>query len=258
VDKLDEGELRALAVISTHYGDGRSVAWVESNTGHVKMGSQIVAQPTQISIEHIMASAALPLFFPAVSVDGQWHGDGGVRLAAPLSPAMHLGARRILAVSPRSTPLDVPSAPANHSYPSPAEVAGVMLNAIFLDLLDYDALQMQRINKLLANLPRDQWGAYSPVDVMVLRPQKDLGHVARDHEIGLPKAFRFFKGGFSSANQSSGDALSMVNFESEYIGALIDLGEQDTASRIDEIRAFLHGSSEFMSDDVGTRYYQPK
>ena len=255
-DNLQAGVLQALAIISTNYTDGRSVAWLESNVVEVNMGSQISARPTNISIEHIMASAALPLFFPAVSVVGQWHGDGGVRLAAPLSPAMHLGAKRILAVSPRARPLQSPTTATDQSYPSPAQVAGVMLNAIFLDLLDYDAIQMERINGLLANLSEVHWGSYSPVDVMVLRPQEDLGHVARDHEIELPKAFRFFKGGFAGKNEPSGDALSMVNFEPEYIGRLIDLGEQDTAARIDEISAFLHGSSEFVSAQDESGLYQ--
>ena len=257
-DNLQAGVLQALAIISTSYTDGRSVAWLESNAAEVNMGSQISAKPTNISIEHIMASAALPLFFPAVFVDGQWHGDGGLRLAALLSTGMHWGAKRILAVSPRARPLQLPPIATNQSYPSPAQVAGVMLNAIFLDLLDYDAIQMDRINGLLANLPEAHWGGYSPVDVMVLRPQEDLGHVARDHEIELPKAFRFFKGGFAGKNEPSGDALSMVNFEPEYIGRLIDLGEKDTAARIDEISGFLRGSSEFVSAQGGSRLYQPE
>jgi NTE family protein len=133
-----------------------------------------------------------------------------------------------------------------------------MLNAIFLDLLDYDAIQMERINKLLVNLPEAHWGTYNPVDVMVLRPQQDLGHVARDHEVEMPKAFRFFKGGFAGENEPSGDALSMVNFEPDYIGALIDLGEQDTAQRMDEISAFLRGSAEFVSGEGASSLYQPK
>ena len=257
-DNLQAGVLQALAIISTSYANGRSVAWVASNTDEINMGSQVSAKPTHITIQHIMASAALPLFFPAVSIEGQWHGDGGVRLAAPLSPAMHLGAKRILAVSPRAQPLQLPKTAANQSYPSPSQVAGVMLNAIFLDLLDYDAIQMERINGLLKNLPEAHWGTYSPVDVMVLRPQEDLGHVARDHEIELPKAFRFFKGGFAGKNEPSGDALSMVNFEPEYIGRLIDLGEQDTAERMDEITAFLRGSSEFVSAAGESGLYQPE
>ena len=257
-DNLQAGVLQALAIISTSYANGRSVAWVEANTDKIHMGSQVSAIPTDIAIEHIMASAALPLFFPAVSINGQWHGDGGVRLAAPLSPAMHLGAKRILAVSPRSQPLQLPKTATNQSYPSPAQVAGVMLNAIFLDLLDYDAIQMERINGLLKNLPEAHWGTYSPVDVMVLRPQEDLGHLARDHEFELPKAFRFFKGGFTGKNDPSADALSMVNFEPEYIGRLIDMGEQDTAERIDEITAFLRGSAEFVSTQGESGLYQPK
>ena len=91
------------------------------------------------------------MFFPAISLNGQWHGDGGIRLSAPLSPAMHLGAERILAVSPRAAE-GGQSDSVSEPYPSPAQIAGVLLNSVFLDLLDFDALQMQRINDLLAQI----------------------------------------------------------------------------------------------------------
>ena len=178
------------------------------------------------------------MFFPAISLDGQWHGDGGMRLSAPLSPAMHLGAERILAVSPRAA--DAAAAQSgNEPYPSPAQIAGVLLNSIFLDLLDFDALQMQRINDLLEQIPSAQWDGFRPVEVMVLRPKEDLGALARAHELELPKAFRFFGQGLGNKREPSADALSMVMFEREYLSLLMTLGEQDTAARSDEIRRFL-------------------
>lgn len=237
---LADGWLKALAVMTTNYASGRSEAWVDTLEETIWSGSQVSARRTSLTIDHVMASAALPFFFPAVRLRHHWHGDGGVRLAAPLSPALRLGAKRILAVSPRAKPQD-PVEGLVTSYPSPGQVAGVMLNAVFLDLLDFDAMQMQRINDLLRRIPKQNWGNQRQVDVMVLRPQQDLGQIARESQPEMPGAFRFFAGGFGGRNEPTADALSMVNFEPGYIGQLIEFGEQDTRERMDEIEAFLRG-----------------
>ena len=237
---LADGWLKALAVMTTNYASGRSEAWVDTLEETIWSGSQVSARPTSLTIDHVMASAALPFFFPAVRLRNHWHGDGGVRLAAPLSPALRLGAKRILAVSPRVKP-QRPEEGLATSYPSPGQVAGVMLNAVFLDLLDFDALQMQRINDLLRRIPQQNWGNQRQVDVMVLRPQQDLGQIARQSQPEMPGAFRFFAGGFGGRDEPTADALSMVNFEPGYVGQLIAFGEQDTHERIDEIEAFLRG-----------------
>ena len=237
---LADGWLKALAVMTTNYASGRSEAWVDTLEETIWSGSQVAARRTSLTIDHVMASAALPFFFPAVRLRNHWHGDGGVRLAAPLSPALRLGAKRILAVSPRVKP-KAPVEGLATSCPSPGQVAGVMLNAVFLDLLDFDALQMQRINDLLRRIPRQNWGNQRQVDVMVLRPQQDLGQIARESQPQMPGAFRFFAGGFGGRDEPTADALSMVNFEPGYIGQLIEFGEQDTRARMDEIEAFLRG-----------------
>ncbi len=237
---LADGWLKALAVMTTNYASGRSEAWVDTLEETIWSGSQVSARPTSLTIDHVMASAALPFFFPAVRLRNHWHGDGGVRLAAPLSPALRLGAKRILAVSPRVKP-QRPEEGLATSYPSPGQIAGVMLNAVFLDLLDFDALQMQRINDLLRRIPQQNWGNQRQVDVMVLRPQQDLGQIARQSQPEMPGAFRFFAGGFGGRDEPTADALSMVNFEPGYVGQLIAFGEQDTHERMDEIEAFLRG-----------------
>lgn len=237
---LADGWLKALAVMTTNYASGRSEAWVDTLEETIWSGSQVSARPTSLTIDHVMASAALPFFFPAVRLRNHWHGDGGVRLAAPLSPALRLGAKRILAVSPRVKP-QRPEEGLATSYPSPGQVAGVMLNAVFLDLLDFDALQMQRINDLLRRIPQQNWGNQRQVDVMVLRPRQDLGQIARQSQPEMPGAFRFFAGGFGGRDEPTADALSMVNFEPGYVGQLIAFGEQDTHERMDEIEAFLRG-----------------
>lgn len=246
---IEDGLLDALAIITTNYETGRSTAWVESKTERDIGRGQLRVERGRIGLAHVMASSALPLFFPAVAVGNAWHGDGGIRLTAPLSPALHLGATRILAVSPRMRPPDpatVPALPALPTYPSPGQIGGVLMNAVFLDSLDFDALQMSRINRLLRALPdadREAMGM-RPVEVMVLRPSRDLGALARKNEFRLPRAFRFFEKGLTNSHAKSSDVLSMVIFEPEFLRELIDLGERDTDARGDEIDAFVRGEAE--------------
>jgi NTE family protein len=237
-ENIEEKLLDSVAVIGTDYGSGRSLAWVEGAGENIWNRSQVAAEAVELSIKHVMASSALPFFFPAVELDGRWYGDGGIRLNAPLSPAMHLGANRILAVSPRA-PRKVPGADEKTVYPPAGQIAGVLLNSIFLDLLDYDALQMNRINRLLDEIPEDSRGKYRQVEVMVLRPRQDLGKLAAEHEITLPRLFRYFESGLAGKGSKGADALSMVIFEREYIELLIRLGEVDTAEKMGEIKSFL-------------------
>ena len=110
-----------------------------------------------LRVDHVMASAALPFFFPAIEVDGAWYGDGGIRLTAPLSPAIHLGAKKIIAVTTRyARTREEADRPMIAGYPPPAQVAGVLFNAIFLDQLDGDALQLRQINELIEALPEEK------------------------------------------------------------------------------------------------------
>src|SRR5688500_17076923 len=187
-----------------------------------------------------MASSALPFFFPAIEIEGAWYGDGGIRLTAPLSPAVHLGARRIIAVSTRyARSREEADRPAVVGYPPPAQVAGVLYNAIFLDQLDGDALQLQQINTLIAALPDDKRGGLRHIDLLMLRPSMDLGQLANAYEPELPRAFRFLTRGFGTRETRSNDMLSLVMFQSDYVKRLIELGEADAAAKIDEVRRFL-------------------
>ena len=193
-----------------------------------------------LSVDHAMASAALPFFFPAVEIGGAWYGDGGIRLTAPLSPAIHLGARKIIAVStryPRSR--DEARQPAVGGYPPPAQVAGVLLNAIFLDLLDSDAVRLQQLNELVDRLPTGTSDGLKHIDLLVLRPSQDLGRLANELEADLPKSFRFLVRGLGSRETRSNDLLSLLMFQSDYVARLIDLGETDAQARAAEVDAFL-------------------
>ncbi|MGE3276647.1 MAG: patatin-like phospholipase family protein [Vicinamibacterales bacterium] len=240
---VEAGVLRAVALTASSYTSGRSVTWVQCRAG---AGLEPWSRPQRVSrlcpltVEHVMASAALPFLFPAIHVDGEWFGDGGIRLVAPLSPAIHLGARKILAVSTRYARWSEDRATmAPPIYPTPAQVAGVLLNAIFLDLLDSDALRLQQFNTFLDQLPARRRHGMRHVDLLVLRPSEDLGRLANEFEATLPRAFRFLVRGLGSRDVRSNDMLSLVMFQHDYIARLMALGEADAAARADEIAAFL-------------------
>lgn len=240
---LDSGALRAIALTASSYTTGQSVTWVQTRTDcriESWQRPQRKSVPCELRVDHVMASAALPFFFPAVNVDDAWYGDGGIRLTAPLSPAVHLGARRIIAVSTRyARSRQEADRPAVIGYPPPAQVAGVLYNAIFLDLLDTDALHMQQINSLIARLPEGQHDGLRHIDLLVLRPSQDLGRLANAYEPALPRAFRFLTRGLGTRETRSNDMLSLVMFQNDYVNRLIELGESDALARLDDIRRFL-------------------
>jgi NTE family protein len=187
-----------------------------------------------------MASAALPLVFPAVQIGSEWHGDGGVRLAAPLSPALHLGAHKIITVATRyERTREEANRPDVVGYPPPAQVLGVLYNAIFLDLIDQDVIRLARMNKILRAVPEEKREGLRIVDILVVRPSRDLGRLAREYEPRLPRAFRFLTRSTGTRETASPDFLSLLMFQDDYLSRLIELGEADAAARSDEIAAFI-------------------
>ena len=240
---LHAGWLRAVALTGSSYTTGQSITWVQT-AEDCRIGTwerpQRRSQVCTFRVDHVMASSALPFLFPAIDVDGAWYGDGGIRLTAPLSPAVHLGAKRIFAVSTRyARSRQEADRPLVVGYPPPAQVAGVLYNAIFLDQLDSDALHMHQINDLIARVPEDQRDGLRHLDLLVIRPSEDLGRLANAYEAELPRAFRFLTRGMGTREARSNDMLSLVMFQPDYVQRLIDMGEADALAKSDEIEQFL-------------------
>lgn len=242
---VDEGHLGAFALTTTSYTSGQSVTWVQGDGVETWDRPMRRAVRTAIRPEHIFASAALPFFFPAVSIqDDQlgfgWYGDGGIRMTAPLSPALHLGADRVLVITTRygqsRAEADRPKVDA---YPPPTRVLGLLMNAVFLDVIDRDAQTLNRINALLAQTPPEEWNGFRPIDLLVLRPSIDLGELAAGFHPPLPPSMRLVTGGLSSGDGHSPDWLSMLLFEPDYIGRLVEIGEADAERQIEAVEAFL-------------------
>lgn len=241
-----EGRLRAIALSATGYATGQTATFVQ---GHSDLEpwrrAGRVAINTRINRDHVMASSALPIVFPAVPVEGQYYGDGSIRQLAPLAPAIHLGATRILAISVRHRPhLEPNETPEDARLdPPPAQILGMLLSAIFMDSLDADAERLERVNRILESMP----AGVSPtvplrkVNLMVLRPSQDLGVLAAGMDHCLPTALRWLVRGLGSGRLRSQDFLSYLLFERPYLAKLIDLGRRDALAQADRIAAFLRG-----------------
>jgi len=239
-EQIGRGELKAVAITATSYSTGQSVTFVQGREIEDWRRPNRRSEQCALGVEHVMASASLPLLFPAIELADGWYGDGGVRLAAPLAPAVHLGAKRILAISTRTRrPFEEEDRPSIDGYPPPAQVAGILLNAVFLDLFDNDALRLERINDLVGKLPEEERSGLRPIGLQVWRPSQDLGRMANEFEAELPRALRFLTRGTGTQETRSNDFLSLIMFQADYTSRLIDLGVSDAEANMDSIAAFL-------------------
>jgi NTE family protein len=238
---IASGRLKACALSATSYTTGQSVTWIEGKNIELWQRPQRRTEPAKLTIEHVMASSALPMLFPAVQVGKEWYGDGGVRLTAPLSPSLHLGASRILTISTKYQKSHAEaSTPTTAGYPPPAQVLGTLYNAVFLDLVDEDIMRLRKVNQLLMNTPPEKRENMRIVDIMVLRPSEDLGRMARRFEPRLPPLFRYLTRGLGTQKTASPDLISLILFQSDYLKALIELGEKDAIAAGDAIHRFLN------------------
>lgn len=237
---LMRDRLRALALITTNYATGQTVSWVQ---GHQTQGWERpnrVGVAADLTVDHIMASTSLPFLFPAVPLGSSWYGDGGIRLSEPLSPAIHLGADRIIAISTRydrsRREADVP---ATYGYPPAAQIFGILLNAVFLDRIEQDAAILQRYNRLLDELPRRKWGDMKQIKLILIRPSQDLGRLSGEYQGDLSGILRLIARGLGSSDTKSPDWLSMILFDPSYTERLIDIGYHDAKARRDDFERFF-------------------
>ncbi len=246
---IEQGHLHALSITASGYTTGHSVTFYQSAETIRPWDRAIrVGCPAQISIPHLMASSAIPFVFEAVRIGDEYFGDGSMRQIAPISPALHLGANRILVVGVRSENDEEFLRQKRLEYPSMAQIAGHVLNSIFLDSMDVDVERLQRINKTLELIPQKHLDSGStklkPVKVLEISPSRDIGKIAQQHAHRLPLPVRFFLRGMGGLNSNGTSLLSYLLFEKAYCRELIALGYSDTIKRRDEVNAFLDGDDD--------------
>jgi len=233
---LRANRLKAVAVTGTDYGADRAVTWVQGRNIESWDRPHRGSLPTELTVEHIMASTALPLFFPAVWVGETWYGDGGMRQSAPLAPALHLGAKRILAVSTRfegSSEKRLPSTPPGH--PPPAQVIGTLLNSIFLDMLVQDAHVLEKINSLVRQMADPQECDARQVGLFLLQPSRDIGELSGQFRHNLPAMFNHLVRGLGTHRVENPHWLSIVMFDAPYLQRMMEIGEADAEEKMQGI-----------------------
>jgi len=247
VRMLDEGKLHALAVTASSYSTGQHVTYYQSNQNiEAWTRSQRLAVRETIGIEHLLASSAIPFVFPAQSLQlngqAEYFGDGSMRQLAPISPAIHLGATRVLVVGVGR--LHEPPVSGKHSepsYPSLAQIAGHALSSIFLDGLAVDIERLMRINRTLALLPETarHGSALKPIDLLLISPSERIDEIATRHIGSLPLSIRALLRGVGATDASGAALASYLLFEPDYTGELIRLGMSDTLAKRDEVVQFI-------------------
>ena len=245
---IDSGALYAVCVTASGYTTGQSVSFFQGGSGLEGWErNQRIGAAVPLKLDLLLASAALPFIFPAVKVNREYFGDGSMRQIAPVSPALHLGADRVLIVGTGRQTLDSARSRSN-VYPSLAQIAGHALNSIFLDSLMVDIERLERINRTVKLIPPDKMSDSAlqlrPVKVLFITPSQPLERIAARFIHELPATVRFILRPTGALNRSGSNLASYLLFEESFCRALIDLGYQDTMAREAEVREFFAPTEE--------------
>jgi NTE family protein len=263
---LRAGRLSAISISTTHVASGKTVIFFQSRGGVTPRWSHdptMVARPATITAEHAIASAAVPLAFPAVEIDGEFYCDGGLRQNVPLSPARRLGADGFIVVNPRYIREEDPGtylARGGGAYPDPLVLAGKAMNALLLDRIENDIRRLEKLNAIIAagerrygptfgatineELGRGGEGALRPIDVVYIRASADIGVMAADY-VRSPTFARRVRGLLGRAMRRIGEAgteadlLSYVLFDGPFASMLVDIGRSDAKAQHDALAAFF-------------------
>lgn len=230
---IDSGALRALAITTSGYSSGRSICFYQGIHGLKPwQRTRRIGVPEEITIDHLMASTAIPLVFPAVWLHNEYYGDGSMRENAPLSPAIHLGADRLLIIGVRNTvPDQIPADKNKTPYPSIGQISGFMLDSLFLDSLDADIERLNRINHMIAdNGARSVTAGTTTlrdIDFLMISPSKDVREIAERHITDFPRSVRLLLKGLGALSHEGRPLISYLLFEAAYCQELMELGYRD-------------------------------
>lgn len=240
--------LHAVAVTAFGYESGQAVTFYQGRaTIDPWFRHRRVGVPTRLSLQHLLASASIPLIFPPVRINREYFGDGAVRQSAPISPALHLGASRVLVVGVSGNPQ---GEPVSHEFPRPqvlkpptlAQIGGHLLNSTFIDSLEGDIELLERLNLMSRLVPEQQRArglGLKPVEVLVISPSRPLDEIAARHRRELPAVLRLFLRGPGATQASGAGVLSYLLFEPGYCNELVELGYQDAMAKKEALSDFL-------------------
>ena len=237
---LDRKTLHGVALSTTNYNSGSNVVFYQGSD-EIQDWSRTdrFSVRQDLNVEHVMASAAIPFFFPPAQIGESYYGDGCIRQTTPLSPAIHLGAQKIIAIGVRyphhqKRMQDLAFSPFKN--PTLGQITGVMMNAIFLDSLESDVERLTKVNSLIREGHNDN---FKSIPILMIRPSRDLGKMTEMLNKELPGTFRYLLKGIGVSDTEGLDLLSYLAFDESYTVPLIEIGYDDTFKMKDEILAFI-------------------
>lgn len=247
-EALENGTIHALAVTASSYSSGRSVTFFQTQKAIESWArTQRVALPDRITVEHLLASAAIPFVFPSIKLDiegkMEYFGDGSIRQLAPISPAIHLGANRVMVIGSSQSESDHTAViEMQNAYPSLAQIAGHAMASIFLDSLSIDIERLSRVNKTLGLLPPEMASrtTLKPIELLVISPSERIDEIAARHTQDLPRPVRTLMSALGATEASGSSLASYLLFEANYTRELIRMGIADTIAKREEVYAFFH------------------
>ena len=241
---IENGYLYALCITASGYASNKSVSFFQGQSSlQAWQRSRRVGVPAPIGVDHLMASSAIPVVFAPQKIHQEYYGDGSMRQLAPISPALHLGADSVLVIGNRCVNPRQALDTQTRQEPSIGQVAGHVLDSIFLDGLDMDIERLQRINHTISLIDEDQRKqhgvALKNVDVLVVTPSQDMQAIADQHAQDLPRTIGFLLKGIGISNKTHSNLVSYLLFEKSYTRTLIELGYRDALDKKAEIAAFI-------------------
>lgn len=247
---IKRGHLHAIAISATNYNSGSSYLFIQGAKGHTMWNRiRLVTVSTKITVDHVCASAAIPLIFEPVRLKtpqgSAFFGDGCARLQQPLSPVIRLGAEKVFVIGVRCEDKERLDISTDVKNPSLSQVMGVLFNVIFLDHLATDIEHLERLNHLLENghivqPDVEESEKIRPLETFVITPSVNLSELAAQHKKDMPYLIQYFVGSLGRDLASSSDLMSYLLFTSKFTRDLIEIGYHDADERIDEIEDFLY------------------
>lgn len=248
---IDSGDLDAFSITASGYTTGQSVTFFQGHDGLERwQRAQRVGCRDTLTIAHLMASSAIPFIFKPIRINREFFGDGSMRQFAPISPAIHLGAERIFVIGNRCKSEDQVPRPERQSHPTMAQIAGHILDSIFLDGLDADLERLQRINRTISLIPShhlvENGISLRPIETLSIAPSRDLGKIAAAHAHELPRSIRYLLKSIGGFRRGGASLVSYLLFERGYCRELIRLGYEDAMAQRERILEFLRDPGEGM------------
>jgi NTE family protein len=241
---IDNGALHATCVTGSGLDSGESVSFFQGHYSIINWHRhRRIGYRSRIGIDHLMASSAIPIIFPSVKINQEYYADGALRQLAPISPALHLGAEKVIVIGVSGIAHKRKEHVEKSKYPTPAKVIGHWLNAAFLDSMETDVERLQKMNRTLDRIPEDIRKKHGmklkPIELLEINPSESLDDIAGRHVTELPKILRFFLGDSGNTKRNGSGILSYLLFSKWFCKDLIALGYKDGLARQGEIEGFF-------------------